>query len=558
MVEKEVPVEKSKEDENPAISPAETLQFVGLSGDQDPFILQYCRTKRIRDVDGIQWTCHRFGNDPRFPASFTAVPDQHLDAHPSYYPLTRRLEIASPYTDQLIRSFFEVVHPSVPILDPQSFSPSTAFLPLLASVFALAHPYCHGAQAINPWLFMDFNSQALPIEARNAKLETVEAALLHAQRHTYIFRAPTMPGLWAEVGTIVGMSQDVGLNIDASDWDIPEGEKKRRKRLWWAVYMQDKWAALTLGRPSYIHDDQYDVEDLEVADVIPDQNVSEDLRDLPARVFVAAARLTVILSDILSQLYTVKGVKRLYALATGECYNIAHGFIGRLDGWKEEYLTPLLLYDTIHDPTGSLQLAYYTVEITLCRAILRTPAGVEFRQRSASLVSSVIDWLKNLQVNRVSAFWWSASKINFAIAGGFMIGMFLSATKDEEVNYWIKEITTYRNLLRAHSPNFNVTKLASIRMDLLLQRDISDNTSVNDEDEVDSSATQRPSGLGQGLGDQDQQGIKDSGMDAGNLFSTETLREDFAVEPAVAFGNTYGLEWDANLDQLLSGFDYRF
>lgn len=71
----------------------------------------------------------------------------------------------------------------------------------------------------------------------------------------------------------------------------------------------------------------------------------------------------------------------------------------------------LLYFQFANDPQGSLQLAYYTVEITLCRAILRTPAGVEFRQRSASLVSSVIDWLKNLQVNRVSAFWWSGKMI---------------------------------------------------------------------------------------------------------------------------------------------------
>lgn len=199
---------------------------------------------------------------------------------------------------------------------------------------------------------MDFNSQALPIEARNAKLETVEAALLHAQRHTYVFRAPTMPGMWAEVGTIVGMSQDVGLNIDASTWNIPEGQKKRRKRLWWAVYMQDKWAALTLGRPSYIHDDQNDVGDLEVTDMIPDQRAVADVRGLPARVFVAAARLTVILSDILSQLYTVKGVKRLHSLEIQDCHDIANAFLARLDRWREEHLAPLLEHHIMHDPTG--------------------------------------------------------------------------------------------------------------------------------------------------------------------------------------------------------------
>ena len=139
-----------------------------------------------------------------------------------------------------------------------------------------------------------------------------------------------------------------------------------------------------------------------------------------------------------------------------------------------------------------------------------------------------------------------------------MIGMFLSATRDEEVTYWIKHITTYRNLLKAHSPNFNVTKLASIRMDLLLQRDASDNVSDGEEDNVVPSA-QRTSAQEQGLEDQGPVGTKDVEANTNNFTtSIEALREDCRIEPAAAFGNTYGLEWDADLDQLLSGFDYRF
>lgn len=350
--------------------------------------------------------CQRFGNDPRFPASFTAVPDQHLDARPSYYPGTRIRDIASPHEERLVKAYFDVVHPSIPILDPKSFSASDAPQSLLASMLALAHPYCHDAQRINPWLFMDFTSQALPIEARHVKYETIEAALLHAQRHTYIFRAPTMPGLWADVGAIVGMSQDLGLNIDATGWNIPDAEKKRRKRLWWSVYLQDKWAALVLGRPSHLHDDQHDVQDLQIDDFVSDPRANGNMGDLAARVYIAAARLTVILSDILSKLYTVRGAKKLYTLHRDECVAIADAFLGRLQAWKEEHMAPLADFDVMHDPTGNLQLAYYTVEITLCRAILRTAAGSQFRQRSGTLVRDVTVWLKNLQVNRLSGFWW--------------------------------------------------------------------------------------------------------------------------------------------------------
>lgn len=340
----------------------ETLQYVGLTGDQDPFILRFCRTKRIEGSTGIQWTCHHLGNDPRRPVSFTGVPDLHLEARPSYYPRSPIVEMLPSNRSSLVDTFFNIVHPALPMLDPRSLQNSTTSSTLLASVFALAHPYCIEAQSLDPWDFIDFVSQALPIEARNVKLETIEAALLHAQRHTYIFRAPTMPGLWSDMGSIVGMSYDIGLNIDATNWDIPDDQKKRRKRLWWTVYVQEKWTALTLGRPSYINDDQHDVEELQVMDIIPAPNAPQGTELFPARVFVAAARLTTILADILSRLYTVKATKALQGLSAEQVGMIASDFISRLEQWKEALFNPLLGNNTMYDPTGKQSPVLVTLD----------------------------------------------------------------------------------------------------------------------------------------------------------------------------------------------------
>lgn len=138
-----------------------------------------------------------------------------------------------------------------------------------------------------------------------------------------------------------------------------------------------------------------------------------------------------------------------------------------------------------------------------------------------------------------------------------MVGMFLSATEDDEVNYWMKQITTYRDLLKAHSVNFNITKLASIRMDLLLQRDSSNNASTGDDEAEADLNTRRAAAQLLELEDQEQ-GVARGGSagEVNDSSLSEVLRDDFPVDPAVAFGNTYGLEWDAGLDQLLSSFDY--
>lgn len=158
-----------------------------------------------RESNGIEWACRRVNSDPAMPEHFTVsspclyhlvvlrrdikiFPDQHLDNHPHYYPANKTDKIAGPCKTALLKSYFSVVHLSYPILDEGEFDEKNASAILLASMYALAHPFCPQAQKINPWQFLDFNGSAIPLEARSAKLETVAAALLYSQRHTYVFR----------------------------------------------------------------------------------------------------------------------------------------------------------------------------------------------------------------------------------------------------------------------------------------------------------------------------------------------------------------------------------
>ncbi|RQM04702.1 hypothetical protein DH86_00004382 [Scytalidium sp. 3C] len=61
---------------------------------------------------------------------------------------------------------------------------------------------------------------------------------------------------------------------------------------------------------------------------------------------------------------------------------------------------------------GTVFLAFHTLEIVLCRGILRNiqredPGYLKFRQRAKDVVRSVVMLLAKLQVNRLRAFWWS-------------------------------------------------------------------------------------------------------------------------------------------------------
>jgi hypothetical protein len=129
------------------------------------------------------------------------VPDSHLDARPDYYPELSLDVVTQTDASRLLKSYFEIIHSSLPLIDPAQFElssrPSTL---IVAAVYLLAAPFCNINKVYSP--ILQFMQQALPIEARHPKLETVEAALLFMQRQALYHRAPTTPGLWSDVGSV--------------------------------------------------------------------------------------------------------------------------------------------------------------------------------------------------------------------------------------------------------------------------------------------------------------------------------------------------------------------
>ncbi|KAF2765730.1 hypothetical protein EJ03DRAFT_330720 [Teratosphaeria nubilosa] len=449
-------------------------QYVGLSGDQDPYVLRHCQFNKSNYYRSGDWACLRVRSDGAVPSHFTLVPDDHLDARPSHYPSSSLLESAFPLHHDLLATYFDVIHTSYPLLDPTRFTKGNRIdTPLLATMYSLAKPFCPAARDL-PWDMNVFIFQALPIEARSPRLETIEAALLFLQRHTLIHRAPTTPGLHSEIGLLVGMCHDAGLNVDPSKWDLSGPDCSRRKRLWWALYIADKWSALGLGRPSYVHDEDCNVPLLTVDD-IPQSTVAGDaLPSTSSRMFVAMAALTQILSLILSTFYTLKAVSDLAELASDELVDLGNYFERQLAIFYNEHISPLTSQnDILLDPTGTLFLAYYTAELALYKALLRcTPSPYalcsRLRLRAKQTITAISKLLENLPITRLRAFWWSPlSRMNFAIAGGFMFSMLLSSIRDEGVDYWSAEISRYRRLLEMQSLSFDTTKLAAVRMGVL-------------------------------------------------------------------------------------------
>ena len=139
----------------------------------------------------------------------------------------------------------------------------------------------------------------------NPTLSTIQAGLLLMQRSHIDSKILNTQ--------LVSTAFELGLHLDCSSWTISVLEQGLRKRLAWALYMEDQWCSLVHGRPSLISKAHWAVldlceEDFESTDRIDDGASQEDLRR-GRECFCQMVTLTGILSSVLEALYTQKAMQ---------------------------------------------------------------------------------------------------------------------------------------------------------------------------------------------------------------------------------------------------------
>lgn len=204
---------------------------------------------------------------------------------------------------------------------------------------ALAAPFVRNHDADMRSNLLRYIFSALMVQRRRPALDAVEAVLLYLQRQGVIQRAPTTPGLWADLGSVVCMCQDLGLHVDRTCWNISPAHRNRRIRLWWAAYIWDKFCAFGLGRPAYIRDEDCTVPPLAVDHF----DAADSTAPAAARShFVAMAALATVLARLLHTFYSVTAAQRL---CCGPPIQVRHLFVDlqqQLAGFRAQYLDHLL------------------------------------------------------------------------------------------------------------------------------------------------------------------------------------------------------------------------
>ncbi|CAK7266603.1 Fungal specific transcription factor [Sporothrix epigloea] len=344
----------------------------------------------------------------------------------------------APHGPELVNLYFRIVHPSFPILHKR------VFLEKYGRSYRELTPTGLGAvyiAALNWWSY----SLAL---SNMPKPETkgLEAMVLHTlfevhqrpkisdlQGGLVLMQCPGVSS-WALTGYLVAMAQNLGINIDCSDWQVPGWERGVRKRVAWALFMQDTWGALVYGRGCHIQADDWDVRPLDSAD-FPETAKDDDTEEGSAEIekgkqtFLHMVSLTEIVADIRARFFTLRALRQEDNLEA--VLEMAKPLQLRLKAWHSSLPQTLSVGETVPrklSSVGYLHLAYYTAEVTLHRAILRSHAVAADLPRDLYTItwlaagtrfSSALDFVKRLKAEHLQSFWFFSSSLSLAIIGMF-------------------------------------------------------------------------------------------------------------------------------------------
>ncbi|KAJ5660874.1 uncharacterized protein N7484_000246 [Penicillium longicatenatum] len=399
-----------------------SYQVIGASGESDPWLLRHGKFNdrgfllshqvHFRNAGGVPL-------DEKIPVHFLVTADQLYEPlkqqpeTPNLSPTHDELNSLVPLgcAQRLIILFFKFIFPMLPILSRSQFDlaaagkvPDQSIIQktpvcLLAAIYASAQPfskfddYLSLIYAYSPPPIERLWSIALALILRDGhapRLGTLQAGILYLHRPISATESAVADSVsvWSFVGMLVGIATSLGLQLECRPMGLPVWERRIRRRLWWAIYAEDKWRSLLMGRPPYIRNDEWDVTDLDDDDFL----VSDSVRDAMQRSspddqyqheafsgqsFQHFIRLSRIADELQQSLYALKSAQRLCSDFQATL-DIARPLLQKLKEWYEHLPASIRPRTRPSISTGNkpsqwnlLHFAYSLLEIFIFRALLR-------------------------------------------------------------------------------------------------------------------------------------------------------------------------------------------
>ncbi|KAI1611321.1 fungal-specific transcription factor domain-containing protein [Exophiala viscosa] len=401
--------------------------------------------------------------------AFLLIPDLGTPAYSQEREDLEAIEsLVRPYGPMLVDIYFRVVYSSFPVLhravfeekygrSPSEFAPaSLGIVYLLAARHWSYQPSLQDRPMPDVVQLESLTRKSLQDAMRyRPKLSTIQAGLQLLQ-----YSSTNAAELTAQ---LVNNAYEIGFHLDASQWDIPDWEKALRKRLSWAMYIQDKWCSLEAEMPALINSSHWGVRKITEQD-FPDQHEydregSSDV-EKGRLIFCQLIFLSEILGDILDDILSIRATTEVAAagpsglellLQTTKPLQI------RLRKWFAD-LSELLSMEVSNvnrlSSVGSLRLAYIATEMALHRQILLAlpicgdSHLIQLCQKAAAdRFIFAIDLLKSLKSSHLASFWFSMAAQSFALAGEYGCYVYLAESDPSRREIYHFRLREHRWLL---------------------------------------------------------------------------------------------------------------
>lgn len=456
------------------LDPSNNAEYIGSSDYRDPILLDLRQPTTTTGADSVRRMDDR--------TLFVIHPDAVMAAEGIHSNNLESIEaVVRPNGSRLVDLYFRFVHPSYPILHKDVFiakhrvshrhlAPS-----LLAAVYLLSLDWkIHDSvlasgdatKESDIALLERLAETALEEEMRQPKLSTLEAGLLLLQRNQINSAGYSNSSIWRLHARVVAISYDLGLHINCKAWSIPEWESGLRRRLGWALYIQDRWTAFVHGRPMLLQEDDWDLQPCSSSD-FPEYNSLEGLEmggvAAPTgwRLFLSHIELAQILNQVYRTYYTTNAQRRdgdLDRMGVRAAVDLAQPILLRLSQWKSD-LPDDLSFTTSHRrslcASASLHLAYHAVIIALYRALVRiltphTPQSLHAAVRSAAKqkLEAAVQLLSSMSPEHTAAFWGGVASYQAAMIGAFAGLLWATAESSEEMTWCVMRLDDLKWALR--------------------------------------------------------------------------------------------------------------
>lgn len=236
--------------------------------------------------------------------------------------------------------YFTHIHPFLPFINKQAF---------LARYRSSQGPPSILVDALLA-LSLRFSSQHFPNLAKDAKehaedlfrkvmkrlRDSHRSRLSHVQAALLVTLCLDMDDgdveslQWCTLGTAIRMAQDLGLHRACDHWNLPPSEKETRHRVYYTLYILDRWIGARAGKPLTILDRDFDTTMPSPYEVLDSDNANSRPVYRP---FVLLIRLSEILGRVLKALYAPNS-KRSNSNAGLDDPTILAVIDRRLRNWK--------------------------------------------------------------------------------------------------------------------------------------------------------------------------------------------------------------------------------